>query len=62
MRSSKIGEIVRIIWNDKTGKLQVVMEITNTEYKERLLRTKEFQDIIDFIGQDVMVVASKSRK
>lgn len=61
MKSSKVGKVTRIIWDENTDTVQVVMEITDPVFKARVLHTKEFQDILTFEGKDVMVVASKKR-
>lgn len=62
MKSSNVGKIVKIIWDEETDVVQIVMEITDPVFKDRVLHTKEFQDVISFEGKDVMMVASKSRK
>ena len=59
MNSYKVGAITKIIWDEENDVLQVVMEITDPVFKKRVLNTKDFQDIINFNGKDVMVVASK---
>lgn len=61
MKSSKVGKVIKIIWDENTDSVQVVMEITDPVFKDRVLHTKEFQDILTFEGKDVMVVASKSK-
>ncbi len=61
MTSSKVGKIIKIIWDEETDSVQIVMEITDPVFKNRVLHTKEFQDIINFEGKDVMVVAYKSK-
>jgi len=62
MKSSKVGKIIRVIWDETTNDVQIVMEITDPVFKDRVLHTKDFQDIISFKGKDVMMVASRSRK
>ena len=61
MKSSKVGRITKIIWDEKLDSVQIVMEITDPVFKDRVLHTKEFQDVISFEGRDVMMVASKRR-
>ena len=61
MKSSKVGRVTKIIWDEETDVVQIVMEITDPIFKDRVIHTKEFQDILSFKGKDVMVVASKRR-
>lgn len=62
MMSSKVGKIMKIIWDEADDSMQVVMEITDPVYKKRILHSKDLEDIINFNGKDVMIVASKSKK
>lgn len=56
-----VGRVIRIEWDEETDTVRLVMEITNEDFKRRVLHGKEFQDIITLNGKDVMVVASKSK-
>ena len=60
--SSKVGTVIKVIWDEDTDSVQVVMEITDPIFKDRVLHSKDFQDIISFNGKDVMIVASKSKR
>ena len=62
MTSKSVGKIVRVIWNKETDDVQIVMEITDPQFKARVIHNKDLQDVITFEGKDVMVIASKSRK
>ena len=62
MTSKNVGKIIRVIWNKETDDVQVVMEITDPQFKARVIHNKDLQDVLTFEGKDVMVVASKSRK
>lgn len=62
LSNNKVGEIVKIIWDEEEDSIQVVMEITDPIYKKKILHSKELQDIIAFEGKNVMIVASKSKR
>jgi len=61
MRSSKVGNITKIMWDEETDRVQIIMEITDPVFKDRILHSKDLQDVISFEGKDVIIVASKSR-
>jgi len=56
----KVGEVVRIEWNQETGSVRVVLEITDPVFKSRVLHSKDLQDILTIKGRDAIVVASRS--
>jgi len=65
MMSSKeelVGKVIRIEWDQETGEVRIVMEITDEKFKSRVLHNRDFQDILSIKGKDVMIVASKSTK
>ncbi len=59
--NDKIGKLVRIEWNQENDEMQIIIEITNSTFKKRILHNKDIQDILTIKGQDVMLVASKSK-
>ena len=54
----KVGELIRIEWDQDTKAMRVVLEITDPIFKKRVLHGKDFQDILVIKGKDVMTVAS----
>ena len=61
-KDKKVGKVIRVEWDEDTGVVRVVMEITDPVFKSRVLHSKDLQDVISIKGKDVMVVASKSKK
>ena len=59
--SKKVGEVIRIIWDQETGSVQVVLEITDPKFKSRVLHSKDFQDILSINGRDAMVIATTNK-
>lgn len=57
---NKIGEVVRVEWDQEKDTVRVVMDITDPVFKRRVIHMKDFQDIMSIRGKDVMVVASRS--
>lgn len=62
MNSSKVGEIIRIEWDQDTGQVRLVMEITDPAFKIRVLHNKDYADIISIKGKDAVIVATKEDK
>lgn len=60
--SQKVGEIIRIEWDRDTGKVRVVLDITDPIFKSRVLHNRDFEDILQIRGKDAIVVASKTNK
>jgi hypothetical protein len=58
----KVGKVVRVEWEEDTGVVRLVMEITDPVFKSRVIHSKSYEDILSINGKDVMVVASKSKK
>jgi len=58
----KIGRVVRVEWEQDTGVVRLVMEITDPVFKSRVIHSKSFEDILSISGKDVNVIASKSKK
>jgi len=56
----KVGEVVRVEWDQETGSVRVVLEITDPVFKSRVLHSKDLQDILTIKGRDAIVVASRS--
>ncbi len=61
-REKLVGEVIRVEFDQETGEVRIVMEITDEKFKLRVLHNKDFQDILNIKGKDVMIVASKSTK
>lgn len=55
----KVGEVIRVEWNQETGSVRIVMEILDPVFKSRVLHSKDLQDILTIEGRDVMVVATR---
>jgi hypothetical protein len=56
----KVGEVVRVEWNQETGSVRVLLEITDPTFKSRVLHSKDLQDILTIKGKDAIVIASRS--
>lgn len=61
MINKNVGKIVRVEWNKETNGVQLVLEITDDDFKSHVLHNKEFEDILSIIGKDVMIIASKHK-
>jgi len=61
LESKTIGKVVRIEVDDD-GSVRMVMEITDPVFKEKILHSKDYQDIISLRGRDVMIIATKSKE
>jgi len=61
-KEKQVGRVIRVEWDEDTGEVRVIMEITDPAFKSRVLHSKDLQDILSIKGKDVMVVASKSKK
>ena len=61
MISKSVGKIIRVMWDKEKDSVQIVMEITDPQFKSRVIHNKDLEDILIFEGKDVMVVASKSK-
>lgn len=57
----KVGKVIRVEWDQEDDTVRVIMEITDPVFKNRVLHTGAFQDILSLSGKDVMMVASKSK-
>jgi len=62
LSEQKVGKVIRVEWDEDTGTVRLVMEITDPWFKSRVIHSKEFEDIISLNGKDVMVIASKENK
>lgn len=54
----KVGEVIRVEWDQETGSVRVVLEILDPVFKSRVLHSKDLQDILTIKGKDAMVVAT----
>ena len=57
----KVGEVIRVEWDQETGSVRVLLEIIDPAFKSRVLHSKDLQDILTIKGRDAIVVASRSR-
>lgn len=55
----KVGEVVRVEWDQETGSVRVLLEIIDPVFKSRVLHSKDLQDILTIKGRDAIVIASK---
>ena len=60
--TKQIGKVIRVEWDESADTVRLVMEITDPDFKSRLIHSRTYQDIVTISGKDVMVVASKSNK
>jgi len=56
----KVGEVVRVEWDQETGSVRVLFEIIDPVFKSRVLHSKDLQDILTIKGKDAIVIASRS--
>lgn len=56
----KVGEVVRVEWDQETGSVRVLLEIFDPAFKSRVLHSKDLQDILTIRGKDAIVIASRS--
>ena len=57
-----VGKVIRVEWDQNTDEVRIVMEITDPNFKRKVINGKDYQDILSIQGKDVMIVASKSKK
>lgn len=60
--SQKVGEVIRVEWDQETGEVRVILNITDPKFKSRVLHSKNFEDVLSIRGKDAIVVASRSTK
>ena len=60
--NKQVGKVIRVEWDDDTGEVRIVMEITDPKFKKRILQSTDYQDILSIKGKDVMIIASKPNK
>lgn len=58
----KVGEIIRIEWDQETGNVRIIIDITDPSFKQRVLHNKEYADIITLKGKDAIIIAAKKDK
>ena len=51
-----VGELIRIEWNQDTGEVRIVLDITDQDFKSRVLHNKEYSDIITIVGREAILV------
>lgn len=61
MTAYNVGKVVKVIWEEDTDSVQIVMEITDPDFKNKVIHSKDFQDILTFNGKDVMLIASRKK-
>ena len=57
--SEKVGEVIRVEWNQESNSVIIVMEITDEAFKARVLHSKDLEDVLSLDGKNVMVVAKR---
>jgi len=60
-KKKAVGRVIRVEWNEKTNEVKLIMEITDDDFKKKVIHSKDFQDILSISGKDVMVVASRPK-
>ena len=56
MREKSVGKVVRIEYNEETDDLNIVIEVTDFDFKRSMLKSHDLQDLIKLDGKDVMIV------
>ena len=59
--SNRVGEIIRIEYDEGSGDLRIIIEVTDPRFKNKILHNKDFDDILTIEGRDAMVIASKKK-
>ena len=54
--SNNIGRIIRIEYDEDTGEMRLIMEITDSKFKSRILHSNTYDDVITISGKDVVVI------
>lgn len=57
----KVAEVIRIEWNQETGEVRIVLDVTDSAFKQKVLHNKDFADLITIKGKDAIVIASRSK-
>ena len=57
MTEHKVGEVVRIEYNQEDDSVKVVIEILDENFKQRLLHDKDLADTIKIVGKSAIQVA-----
>lgn len=57
MNEKTIGKLMNMTYDTEKRTLRVVIDITDEDFKEELLRNAELKDKITFKGEDVMWIA-----
>jgi hypothetical protein len=60
--NKKVGEVIRVEWDQDTGAVRIVIDVIDPGFRTRVLRNKDFEDIISIRGRDAIIVASKPKK
>jgi hypothetical protein len=55
IQSKSIGKVIRVEWNTETDGVLLVLEITNDEYKSKLLHSSDFANMLVIDGKNVKV-------
>ena len=58
----KVGELIRVEWNPETDELKMVIEVTDPDFKKRVLNSKDLKDIITINGRDIMRIVKLGGK
>lgn len=58
----KVGEVIRVEWDQETGAVRIVLEILDPVFKSRVLHNKDLEDVLVINGKDAMVIASKDKE
>lgn len=56
-----IGKVIRVEWDQDTGEVRIVIDVTDPVFKSRVLHSRDLQDVITIKGKDVMVVATRDK-
>lgn len=55
----KVGEIIRVIWNQEENSVKLVLEITDEIFKSKVLHSKDYENILNIQGKDIMISTLK---
>ena len=57
--NEKVGEVIRVEWDQESNSVRIVVEITNEAFKSRVLHSKDLEDVLSLDGKDVMIIAKR---
>jgi hypothetical protein len=57
----KVGDVIRVEWDKNDDSVRIVIEITDQNFKNRVIYNKDFVDILTIRGKDAIILEEKER-